>query len=150
MIVDNATGLIKAIDASADLSNGFTYTVGNTYTVYGLSYSNAVSTAALNAYAGTSFATFSDMLKYNPATLCGNVSNNNMLLTVTAILSTAQMLPLTATKAGNAVNLKWATTSSEKTSYFEIWRSADGASFNELINTMPVQNSVSPRIDYTT
>jgi hypothetical protein len=148
VIVDNTTGLIKAIDVSSDLSNANIYPVGNTYTVYGLSYSNAVSVATLNTYAGTSFASFSNMLKYNPSTLCGNVSANNMLVTVTATLSTAQMQPLTATKAGNAVNLKWATNSSEKTSYFEIWRSADGTNFNELIGTMPVQNSFSSHIDY--
>ncbi|WP_165758841.1 reprolysin-like metallopeptidase [Niastella yeongjuensis] len=148
VIVDNATGLIKAIDASADLSNATIYPVGTTYTVYGLSYSNAVSQATLDTYAGTTFASFSNLLKYSPSTLCGNVSANNTQVTVTAILSTAQMLPLTATKAGNAVNLKWATASSDKISYFEIWRSADGTNFNQLLGTMPVQNSFGPRIDY--
>ena len=149
VIVDNATGLIKAFDAGSDLSNGTQYTGGKSYTVYGLSYSSAVSTATLNTYIGTSFASVENILLYSPGTLCGNVSANNVLVTITAVLSkAAQMLPLTATKVGNTVNLKWATTSSEKTSYFEIWRSADGTTFNELTGTVPAQNSTSSHIDY--
>jgi hypothetical protein len=149
VIVDNATGLIKAFDASSDLSNATNYPIGKTYTVYGLSYSNAVSAATLNSYVGASFASFENTLLYNPSTLCGSASANNVLVTVTAVLSkAAQMLPLTATKAGNTVNLKWATTSSDKTSYFEIWRSADGTTFNELVGTVPAQNSTSSHIAY--
>jgi hypothetical protein len=149
VIVDNATGLIKAFDASSNLSNATNYPVGKTYTVYGLSYSNAVSLATLNSYVGASYASFENTLLYNPSALCGSTSANNVLVTVTSVLSkAAQMLPLTATKAGNTVNLKWATTSSEKTSYFEIWRSADGTTFNELVGTVPAQNSTSSHIDY--
>jgi hypothetical protein len=149
VIVDNATGLIKAFDASSDLSNATNYPVGKTYTVYGLSYSNAVSVGTLNSYVGTSFASFENTLLYNPSALCGSTSANNVLVTITAVLSQAgQMLPLTATKAGNTVNLKWATTSSEKSSYFEIWRSADGTNFNELVGTVSAQNSTSSHIDY--
>jgi hypothetical protein len=149
VIVDNATGLIKAFDPSSDLSNGTQYTSGQTYTVYGLSYSNAVSAATLNTYAGTSFATFKNTLLYSPGTLCGNISSNNVQVSVTAVLSKAgQMQPLTATKVGNTVNLKWATGSTGKTSYFEIWRSADGTTFNQLIGTVPAQNSTSSLINY--
>lgn len=149
VIVDNATGLIKAFDASSDLSNGTQYTSGKTYTVYGLSYSNTITNATLNTYVGTSFATFKNTLLYNPGTLCGNVSANNLLVTITAVLSKAsQMQPLTATKAGKTVNLKWATTSSDQTSYFEIWRSSDGVTFNELIGTVPAKNSTGSYIDY--
>jgi hypothetical protein len=149
VIVDNATGLIKAFDASSDLSNSTQYTTGQTYTVYGLSYSNAISSATLNTYVGTSFATFKNTLLFSPGTVCGNISSNNVLVTVTSTLSkAAQMQPLTATKVGNTVNLKWATGSSGKTSYFEIWRSANGTTFNELVGTVPAQNSTSSYIDY--
>jgi len=149
VIVDNATGLIKAFDASSNLSNATTYPVGTTYTIYGLSYPNTVSAATLNTYVGTSYASFANTLLYNPSALCGSASTNNMLVTVTATLSKGQqMLPLTATKAGNSVNLKWATNTSENTSYFEIWRAADGLAFNELIGTVPAQNSTSSHIDY--
>jgi hypothetical protein len=148
VIVDNATGLIKAIDASSDLSNAANYPLGHTYTVYGLSYSNAVSVATLNTYAGTSFTSFQNVLLYSPATLCGSVSANNVLVTVTAALASAQMLPLSAFKNGNTVNLKWATSSSKNTSYFEIWRSADGNNFNELVGTMPARDNSNARVDY--
>lgn len=148
VIVDNATGLIKAIDASSNLSNGTTYPVGTTYTIYGLSYSNAVSVATLNGYAGTSFTSFRNTILYNPATLCGSVASNTVQVTVTSVLSSAQLLPLTANKTGNSVNLKWATAASQKSSYFEIWRSANNSSFDQLVGTVPAQNNNSARIDY--
>jgi hypothetical protein len=153
VIVDNATGLIKAIDASSNLSNAATYPTGTNYTVYGLSYSNAVSAVTLNSYVGGSFAAFRNALLYNPALLCGNVSANTMLVTVTAVLSNAaQMLPLSTHKAGNTVNLKWAATSSQSSSYFEVWRSANGNTFDKLIGTVPAQENgisrFSSRIDY--
>jgi hypothetical protein len=140
VIVDNATGLIKAIDASADLSNATNYPFGGNYTVYGLSYSNAVSAATLNAYAGTSFTAFRDAILFSPNTFCGSISQNNALVTITSVLNT-QMSPLTAHKNKNAVHLKWTATSSENSSYFEIWRSANGISFNELTGTVPAQRS---------
>jgi hypothetical protein len=87
VIVDNVTGLIKAFDASADLSNGTNYPYGGRYTIYGLSYSNAVSAVALNAYTGGSFTALRNALLNNPATLCGNFSANNVQVTVTAVLS---------------------------------------------------------------
>jgi hypothetical protein len=148
VIVDNATGLIKAIDASADLSNASNYPISTTYTVYGLSYSNAISLATLNSYAGASFASFRNAILYNPGSLCGSVSANNVLVTVTAALSSAQMQPLNAYKTGNTINLKWATASEENISYFEIWRSADGNSFDKLIGTVAAQGNSSFSANY--
>jgi hypothetical protein len=92
VIVDNATGLIKAINASADLSNASNYPFGGNYTVYGLSYSNAISAAMLNSYAGTSFNTFRNAILLNPDTFCGSISQNNALVTITAVLD-AGVLP---------------------------------------------------------
>jgi hypothetical protein len=109
--------------------------------VYGLSYSNAISLATLNSYAGTSFASFRNAILYNPGSLCGSVSANNVLVTVTAALASAQMLPLNAYKTGNTINLKWATASEENSSHFEIWRSADGNSFDKLIGTVAAQGN---------
>ena len=148
VIVDNATGLIKAINASSDLSNATTYPVGTTYTIYGLSYSNAVSVATLNTYAGTSFTSFRNTILYNPATLCGSVASNTVLVTVTSVLSSAQLLPLTANKTGNSINLKWAATSSQSGSYFEVWRSANNSTFDQLVATVPVQDNSDARVDY--
>lgn len=147
VIVDNATGLIKAIDPTSNLSNASTYTSGNNYTVYGLSYSNAVSTATLNSYAGTSFAAFQNTLQYNPSTLCGNISANNVVVSVFSALP-VEMLPLNAYKQGSAVNLKWATASEQNSSYFEVWRSADGISFDKLVGTVAAQGNSSLHTDY--
>jgi hypothetical protein len=146
VIVDNATGLIKAIDASADLSNAANYPIGSNYTVYGLSTS--ANAAALNPYIGTSFASFTNTLLYNPATLCGSVSANNVQVTVTAALVTAKMQQLSAFKNGTTVNLKWAATSSQTISYFEVWRSADGNNFNEFIGTVAAKNNGNSTVDY--
>lgn len=149
VIVDNATGLIKAFDASSDLSNSTNYPVSTTYTVYGLSYSNAVSEATLNAtYAGTSYSSFRNTLLNSPATICGNFSTNNAQVTVTAVLASASMLPLTANKNGTGVSLKWSAASSQSTSYYEIWRSADNITFDKLIGTVTAQHNGSDRIDY--
>ncbi|MCS3795566.1 reprolysin-like metallopeptidase [Niastella sp. OAS944] len=145
VIVDNATGLIKAFDASSDLSNATNYPVGTTYSVYGLSYSNAIA-ASLNAYVGGTYTAFRNALLYNPTTLCGNVSANSTQVTITAVLS-SQLLPLTAYKNGTTVKLKWATTASEKISYFEIWRSANNSTFDQLVGTVAAQNG-SARFDY--
>jgi hypothetical protein len=148
VIVDNANGLIKAIDASSDLSNAATYPVGTTYTIYGLSYSNAVSSGTLNSYAGTSFTSFRNTILYNPATLCGSVATNTVLVTVTSVLSSAQLLPLTANKTGNSVNLKWATSSSENSNYFEVWRSANNNTFDQLVGTVYTKGNSADRVDY--
>jgi hypothetical protein len=147
VIVDNATGLIKAIDASSNLSNASTYPSGNNYTVYGLSYSSSVSTATLNSYVGTSFAAFENTLQYSPATLCGNVSSNNVVVSVFGVLP-VELLPLNAYKQGSAVNLKWATASEQNSSYFEVWRSADGISFDKLIGTVAAQGNSNLHTDY--
>jgi hypothetical protein len=141
VIVNNATGLIRAFDASSNLSNSTTYPVGTSYTIYGLSYSNAISLATLNTYIGTSFTSFRNAILYNPASLCGSVSANNALVTVTATLPfSANMLSLTAAKAGKVTNLKWSAASS-KISHFEIWRSANNSDFNELIGTVQAQDN---------
>ena len=147
VIVDNTTGLIKAIDAGANLSNASNYPTGGNYTVYGLTYSNAVSTATLNSFAGTSFTAFQNTLLYNPSTLCGSVSPNNVLVSVSATLA-AEMLTLNAWKAGGNVNLKWSTISEENSSHFEIWRSADGTNFDKLIGTVTAQGNSSSRVNY--
>jgi hypothetical protein len=138
--------MIKAIDASSNLSNAATYPIGGNYTVYGLSTTADATT--LNSYAGTSFATFKNTLLYNPATLCGSLSANNMQVTITATLATAQMQALSAFRNGNTVNLKWAATSSQDISYFEVWRSADGNNFNEFIGTVPAQTNNNSNVDY--
>ena len=147
VIVDNTTGLIKAIDASANLSNASNYPAGGNYTVYGLSYSNTISAATLNAYAGTSFTSFRNDLLYNPATLCGSVSLNNIDVTVTAVLF-AKTIPLNVYKKGNTVNLKWTATTEQSSSYFEIWRSANGNDYDVLVGRAAAKGNESSSVGY--
>lgn len=150
VIVDNATGLIKAIDASANLSNSATYPVATSYTIYGLSYSNAISVPTLNTYVGTSFTSFRNAILYNPGSLCGSVSANNALVTITSVLPfSGQTLPLIANKTGKVVNLKWSAASSPNTSHFEIWRSANDNTFDELVGTLQAQENGSASVDYS-
>ncbi len=73
--VDNATGNIVDIDANAD----FTDLNGGTYTVYGVSVENA-SLATLNTYLNGSFSSLQTAIL--SATLCANISNNSIMLTI--------------------------------------------------------------------
>lgn len=144
VIVDNATGNIKAIDPSANLSSATTFPVG-TYIVYGLSYANSIPLATLNAYIGGAFTTLSNDLLFNPATRCGNLSKNLIIATVTASLP-VQFLPLKAYKINKEVLLKWGTANEQNSSHFEIERSVDGLNFNKTIgriNAIGFSNTIS-------
>lgn len=79
VVVDNATNTIKAITSTPDLSNGSTYPAGTSYTIYGLSYSNA--SPALAGFVNGNFVTLANALLYD-ATLCGNLSRNSFKVKV--------------------------------------------------------------------
>jgi len=148
IVVNNATGIIKAIDPGSDLSNSSTYPAG-TYTVYGLSYSNSISPATLNGYVGGLFSTLNNDLLYNPATLCGNLSKNAIAATVNAALP-VKLLPLKVYKAdGRTAILKWGTASEQNNSYFEIQRSADGISFSKTLGRVTGAGNSNTTIDYS-
>jgi len=147
VIVNNSTGFIKAIDAGSDLSNSSSYPTG-TYTIYGLSYSNSIAPAVLNTYVGGAFSTLSNDLLNNPATLCGNLSQNTMAATVNASLPVS-LLPLKVYKTGtHAALLKWATASEQNNDYFEVQRSADGTSFNSILGRINGKDNSSVQVDY--
>ena len=146
VIVDNATGIIKAIDAGSNLSSSSTYPAG-TYTVYGLSYSNSISLATLNAYVGGTFSALNNDLLYNPSTVCGNLSKNSLIATVNAALP-VKLLPLHAKKDGNTVLLNWSTASEQNNNYFEIQRSADGVSFSKTLGRVTGAGNSNTTINY--
>ncbi len=146
VVVDNSTGNIKAISTTANLSSGATYPVG-TYTVYGLSYSNTVTPAVLNGYIGSPFTSLQNALMYNSASVCGNLSTNSVPVTVTASLP-AQLLPLKAYKVGNTAELRWSTASEQNTGHFEIWRSANGSSFDHLVGSVPARGNSNVVVNY--
>lgn len=146
VVVNNSTGNIKSITTTANLSNGTTYPVG-TYTVYGLSYSNTVTPAVLNGYIGSPFTSLQNALMYNSASVCGNLSTNAVQVTVTAALP-AQLLPLKAYKVGNTAELRWGTASEQNTGHFEIWRSANGSSFDQLVGSVPASGNSNVVVNY--
>lgn len=74
---NNATGNINSFTSTADLSNATNYPTGS-YTIYGFSYPAGLD---LSSYLGTSFTTFQSLLIAN--TVCGKLSNNSKIVTIT-------------------------------------------------------------------
>lgn len=147
VIVSNVTGLIKAFDVEANLSNASNYPKGS-YAVYGLSYSNSITANTLNAYIGGSFNTFRQDILNNPATLCANISDNAVQVTVEGS-GPAELLPLSATFVNNSVVLKWATQLEQGAKLFEIHRSTDGSNFVKLPGDVPAKGNSTTRTDYS-
>jgi len=127
VIVDNATGNIVAITATPDLT---AYAFG-TYTVYGLSVSNSVTQPTLNTYAGGSFTSFQSALLNS--TICGNLSTNSIVVTVTNPLHLTN-LKLSATASGAGTRLTWIATGEEQTQSYLVERSINGREFAAIGN----------------
>lgn len=147
VIVSNGTGLIKAFDADASLVNATNYPKGS-YAVYGLSYSNTITTNTLNGYVGGSFAAFRQDILNNPGTRCANISDNAVQVTVEGS-GPAELLPLSAAFVNNAVVLKWATQSEQGAKLFEIHRSSDGSNFVKLSGDVPAKGNSTTRTEYS-
>jgi len=145
VIYNKTTNIIKAISADADLSDGSKFTAA-TYVVYGLSYSNTITTAMLNGYVGGNFSALYNDLLQKPSTRCGNLSKNFIEVTVTGALP-VNMLPLTATKIKRTSLLQWATVTEENSSYFEIERSPDGRNY-KAIDRVSAKGNSSVKISY--
>lgn len=144
VIVNNTTGNIIAIDAGADLT---AFAAGN-YTVYGLSYSNAIAPATLNAYVGGPFSTLQNDALYAPGTFCSQLSANSVAVEITGSLP-AEMLPLKASKLNNTVSLKWGTLHEQNTSHFEVLRSLDGVHFETSIGRVTAAGNSNSLINYS-
>lgn len=147
VIVSNVTGLIKAFDADANLSNATNYPKG-AYSVYGLSYNSSITANTLNGYTGGSFAAFRQDILNNPGTLCANISDNSVQVTVEGS-GPPELLPLTAVYVNNTVLLKWATQMEQGARLFEVHRSTDGSNFVKLPGDVPAKGNSSTRTDYS-
>lgn len=148
VVVNNATGIVKAISASADLSNATNYPSG-TYTVYGISYLTT-NAAAIQAYVGSNILLLTNALQNQPGTTCGNLSKNTVAVTVYP----ASQLPVTFTslkarKLKNDVLLDWGTATEINSNYFEIERSNNAVSFNETIGTVTAAGNSNTLKNYT-
>lgn len=147
VIVNNATGIITAIDAAANLSNPANFPGGTSYTVYGLSYSNAIPIGTLNSYIGQSFSTLTNDLLFNSAR-CGHLSRNSVQVTVLAA-TPVTFLGLKAYKSsGNKVQLAWKTASEQNNDYFEVQRSADGLNFGSVLGRVPGKGNSNEVVEY--
>lgn len=145
VIVQNATNTIKAITTSPNLSNATNYPNGNVYTVYGISYLSSQATT-LNSYVGGSFTALTAAAIANPATFCANLSKNSVSVTVQSsqALVPVSFLGLKARKQDKNILLEWATASEINSDYFELQRSADGASFTTSLGKLTAAgNSIS-------
>jgi len=149
VIVDNATGNIVAIDPSADLSNAATFPGGTSYTIYGLSYSNTISVATLNAYVGNSLNMLSSDLLYDPAARCGNLSKNTIQVDVLSAIP-ATFLGLKASKLGNdKVQLTWKTASEQNNDFFAVERSENGSDFSTVLGKVTGRGNSNEVVSYS-
>jgi hypothetical protein len=146
VVVNNTTGNIVAIDPGANLSNAGTFPTGD-YTIWGLSYSDAIAPATLNAFIGGPFSALQNATLFQPGTVCSQLSQNSIAVDITGSLP-AEMLPLKAAKLNNSVQLKWGTLNEQNTSHFEVMRSTDGANFETLIGNVPASGNSNSQVNY--
>jgi hypothetical protein len=124
VIVDNATGKIVAINATADLS---TYPPGQ-YNINGLSYTTGLD---LSSYVGGLYTKITtDAQNF---IVCGNISEDQKLVTIGpgTVLSQG-FLSFTGVLNNDHALLTWKTGSEQNSKGFEVMRSYDGQSFENI------------------
>lgn len=136
VIVNNTTGNIKAITTTPNMTNTTTYPVG-TYTVYGLSSSTAVTQTTLNTYVGGSLAAFQTALLNN--TICGNMSSNSKLITITSNPTAIRNIQLTAQLQDQQTKLSWLVVGEENAVGYLAERSNDGINYKAIGNVVATQ-----------
>ncbi|MCX6323684.1 MAG: M12 family metallo-peptidase [Sphingobacteriales bacterium] len=145
VIVNNATGIIRGISATANLTNAATYPAG-TYSVYGLSYSNAI--LNLNSFVNGAFQNLLNSIFGNPTGFCANLSKNIVTVNITSSPVPVSFLGLTARKSGSKVQLYWKTTSEQNSAFFSIQRSANGADFSGSLGRVDAAGTSNTTRDY--
>lgn len=146
LIVNNATGVIRGISATANLTNSATYPVG-TYTVYGLSYASSI--ANLNTYVGGNFSALVNAIFTNPAGFCASFSKNAVTVNITASAVPVTFLGLTARKSGSKVILDWRTASEQNSAYFNVQRADNSNDFNGQIGRVTAAGNSSTIRQYS-
>ncbi|MBL7818452.1 MAG: hypothetical protein JNL70_25800, partial [Saprospiraceae bacterium] len=81
LVLNTATNNITAIQATSNLTNTTTFPAGS-YLVYGLSYQNTTTLAALQSYVGGTFTAFQNAIA--ALTFCGDLSSNSVSVTITS------------------------------------------------------------------
>lgn len=144
VIVNNSTGIIRAISNTADLSNAANFPAGS-YTVYGFSYSNTVSN--LSSYVGQSFTSFANNVFSNPSTLCGNLSKNTVTVNINAVVPVT-FVELKAKKNNRVADLTWGTLTEQNSDVFIVEHSANGAEF-AAVGTVKAAGNSNALINYS-
>jgi hypothetical protein len=132
VVVNNTTGNIVSITATANLTNSATYSYGS-YTVYGISYANSVNLAP---YVGGGFNALTSQIAANPASFCANISKNAVVVTITSNALPVSLLNLTARKQDSKVVLDWGTSSEQNSNYFSVQRSKNSSSFTAEVGKL--------------
>ena len=145
VIVNNATGIIRGISATANLTNSATYPAG-TYSVYGLSYSNAI--LNLNSFVNGAFQNLLNSIFGNPTGFCANLSKNIVTVNITSSPIPVTFLALTSRKSGSKVQLDWKTSSEQNSAFFNIQRSANGADFSGSLGRVDAAGTSNTTRDY--
>lgn len=129
-MVNNTTDNIIEINSTANMSNATNYPVG-TYRVYGISSSSTA--AALNTtYAGTSFSSLNTALLNQASGVCGQLSANQRMVTVSTSLPVS-LLHFKATKTpDNNALLEWTAREDEQVDVYVIERSLDGMYYTRI------------------
>ncbi|MCZ2222218.1 MAG: M12 family metallo-peptidase [Chitinophagales bacterium] len=146
VIVNNATNIIKDISSTANLSNAATYPSGS-FTVYGLSYLNAHS-SAIHAFIGSSFESFTNAIATQPNSYCANLSKNTVSVNISGVVPVT-FTQLTAKKNENHVILNWGTVTEINSSHFIVERSSTGRDFVNSIGKITAAGNSTIKHDYT-
>jgi hypothetical protein len=146
VVVNNSTGIIKGISATANLTSTVNYPAGS-YTVYGLSYSNSI--LNLNSFVNGNFSALVNSIFSNPSGFCANFSKNVVTVNITAGPVPVSFLELTARKSGNKVVLDWKTVAEQNSSHFIIERSADGTDFSRTLGEVTAAGNSNSLLRYS-
>lgn len=146
IIVNNANNTIKAIGTTANLSSVASYPSGS-YTVYGVSYLNS-NAAAIQAFVGSSFASFTTAIATQPNSYCANLSKNTVSVNISSVVPVT-FTQLTAKKRDNNVVLNWGTVTEINSSYFTIERSTNGRDFTNDLGKVAAAGNSSIQQQYT-
>ena len=130
-IVNNATGNIKEVRTTPDLSNAGTYTAGS-YTIYG--YNTTSTAAALNTtYAGGAYTTLYNAALNQTGGLCAEQSQNSRQANIGGVPTPVQLLAFGAKWTAPAeAKILWEVAAEQAVSGYAVERSYDALRFEEV------------------
>lgn len=146
IIVNNATNTIVGFSATPNLTNSTTYPAGS-YSVYGISYNNSVTT--LNTYVGQNFNNLTSAIASNPSGFCANLSKNAIQVNITSAPLPVTLLGLKARKVNKQTSLTWSTASEQNSDYFLVERSVDGVNFIKSLGSVTAAHNSSTLKNYS-